>query len=51
MAFAWDVADDFKTIGQTHFRDLTQRGVRLFRGRRVNARAHAALLRTRTQMA
>src|SRR5271165_1360322 len=45
MAFARNVTDDLKTIGQANLGDLTQSRVRLLRGRRVNAGAHAALLR------
>src|SRR6185312_4973396 len=32
-------------VGEAHLSDLAQRRVRLLRGRRVDARAHAALLR------
>src|SRR5471032_2862629 len=45
MAFTRDVADDFEAIGQAHLGDLTKRRVRLLRGRGVDARANAALLR------
>src|ERR1019366_10082570 len=45
MAFTGNVADDFETIGQAHLGDLAERRVRLLRGRGVDARAHAALLR------
>src|SRR5436309_11188582 len=45
MAFTRDVADHFEAIGQAHLGDLTKRRVRLLRGRGVNARANAALLR------
>src|SRR5262244_2436113 len=47
MALAGDVADDFEAIGQTHFRNLAQRRVRLLRRRRIDPRADAALLRRR----
>src|SRR5271154_4398228 len=46
VAFARDVAHDFIAVRQTHLRDFAKRGVRLLRRRRVDARAHAALLRT-----
>src|SRR5438552_12170196 len=45
VAFAADVADDLEAVAQPHLRDLAQRGVRLFRGRRVDAGADATLLR------
>ena len=45
MAFAADVGDHFETVRQTNLADLPQRGVRLFRCRRVDASANAALLR------
>src|ERR1700756_729751 len=45
MAFTWNVADDFEAVGQAHLGDLTKRRVRLLRGRGVDARANAALLR------
>src|SRR3546814_13711827 len=45
MAFAWDVADHFALVGETHLGDLAKRRVRLLRGRGVDARAHATLLR------
>src|SRR6195256_4626887 len=45
VAFAGDVTDDFEAIGQAHLGDLTKRRVRLLRGRGVDARANAALLR------
>src|SRR4030095_7203495 len=35
----------FEAVGQTDLRDFPQRGVRLLRRRRVDTRAHAALLR------
>src|SRR5579872_4688432 len=46
VALARNVTHDFIAIGQAHFRDLAQRRVRLFRRRRIDARTHAALLRT-----
>src|SRR5262249_44384846 len=45
MALAGDVADHLEAVGQAHLRDLAKRRVRLLRGRGVDARAHAALLR------
>src|ERR1700735_5115879 len=45
VAFTWDVTDDFEAIGQAHLGDLAKRRVRLLRGRGVDARANAALLR------
>src|ERR1700748_3707180 len=45
MAFTRDVADHLEAIGQAHLGDLTKRRVRLLRGRGVDARANAALLR------
>src|SRR3954471_12227376 len=45
VAFARDVTDDFEAIGQAHLGDLTKRRVRLLRGRGVDTRADAALLR------
>src|SRR5207248_1982618 len=45
MAFTRDVTDHFEAVGQAHLGDLTKRRVRLLRGRGVNARANAALLR------
>src|SRR5689334_21608393 len=45
MALARDVADHFEAVGEAHLRNLAPRRVRLLRGRRVDARANAALLR------
>src|SRR6202022_2634323 len=45
VADAGDVAGHFHPVGQAHASDLAQRGVRLLGSRRVDARAHAALLR------
>src|SRR5262245_4371820 len=45
MALARDVADDFEAVGEAHLRNLAQRRVRLLGRRRINARAHAPLLR------
>src|ERR1700748_1203551 len=45
MAFTRDVADHLEAVGQAHLGDLTKRRVRLLRGRGVDARADAALLR------
>src|SRR5688572_3226721 len=46
---ARDIGRDFDAVGETDTRDLAERGVRLLGGRRVNARANAALLRARLQ--
>src|SRR5207249_6751514 len=45
MAFTRDVADHFEAVGQAHLGNLTKRRVRLLRGRGIDARANAALLR------
>ncbi|MCY1548233.1 hypothetical protein D9M68_843290 [compost metagenome] len=45
MAFAADVGDDLKTVGQAHFGDFTQSGVGLLRRRGVHTGAHTATLR------
>src|SRR3546814_15644024 len=45
VAFAGDVGDDFALVGQADLRNLAERRVRLFRGRRVDTGANAALLR------
>src|SRR6185312_3541412 len=45
MTFTWNVADDLEAIGQAYLCDLTKRRVGLLRGRGVDARANAALLR------
>src|SRR6266478_2886063 len=45
MAFTRNVADDLEAIGQPYLGDLAKRRVRLLRGRGVDARANAALLR------
>src|SRR6266851_2029747 len=45
VAFTRNVADDLEAIGQAHLCDLAKRRVRLLRGRGVDARADAALLR------
>src|SRR5262245_49084295 len=42
---ARDVGDDLDAVREPDLRDLTQRGVRLLRRGRVDARADAALLR------
>src|SRR4029077_460771 len=49
VALAAAVADHLAAVGEAHLRDLAQRGVRLLRRRRVDARANAALLRALTQ--
>src|SRR5690606_2468240 len=45
MAFAADVARNLEPVGQANARHLAHRRVRLLRRRRVDASAHAALLR------
>src|SRR6266436_3954122 len=50
MPFTRDVCRDFETIRQTDAGHFAQRGVRLLRRRRVDAGAHAALLRVATQV-
>src|SRR5450830_398509 len=45
VAFTTDVRNHFETVGQTHFCNLTQSGVWLFRSRCVNAGANTTLLR------
>src|SRR6202012_4860903 len=45
MTFTRDVTDHLEAVGQAHLGDLTKRRVRLLRGRGVDARANAALLR------
>jgi hypothetical protein len=45
VAFATDIARDFKTVRQAYAGNLAHGGVRLFRRRCVNARAHTTLLR------
>src|SRR5476651_686955 len=45
MAFTRNVADHLEAVGQAHLCDLAQRRVRLLRGRGVDPRANAALLR------
>src|SRR5471032_1033206 len=49
MAFAGNVGQRFKTVGQAHLGDLAQRGVRLLRRRGVDAGADGALLRALLQ--
>src|SRR6185503_6388765 len=49
VADARDVGRDLDAVGQAHARDLTERRVRLLRGLREDAHAHAALLRTALQ--
>src|SRR5207302_9310168 len=46
VSFAGDVGRDLHTVRQPYARDLAQRGIRLLRRRRVDARADAALLRS-----
>jgi hypothetical protein len=45
VAFTADVRDDLKPVGETNFGDFTQRRVRLFGRRGVDASAYATLLR------
>src|SRR5690606_10514596 len=45
VTFARDIRNHFALIGQANLGDLAQSRVRLLRGRRINARANAALLR------
>src|SRR5213079_1154289 len=45
VSLARDVAGHLETVGETHARDLAQGRVRLFRRRRIDARADPALLR------
>src|SRR5690606_11488608 len=45
VALARNVADHLEAVGQADLRHLAQRRVRLLRRRRVDARAHAPLLR------
>src|SRR5262245_33872918 len=49
MALARDVADDLEAVGQPHLGHLAQGGIGLLRRRRIDARAHPALLRTLLQ--
>src|ERR1700733_15025014 len=51
VALAGDIADDLEAVGQANLRDFAKRRIRLLRRRRVNARADAALLRARLEMA
>src|ERR1700675_1117996 len=45
VALAGDIAGHLEAVGEAHARALAQRRVRLFRRRRVDARADPALLR------
>src|SRR5207245_4017432 len=45
VALAGNVGRDLHRVGQAHTRDLAQSRVRLLRGGRVNACAHASLMR------
>src|SRR5262249_19490600 len=49
VAFTRNVADYLEAIGQTHFGDLAQRRIRLLWRGRVDAGAHATLLRALLQ--
>src|SRR5215472_2984081 len=49
VALAADVAGHFVAIGEAYAADLAQRRIGLLRRRGIHARAHAALLRGRTQ--
>src|SRR5271168_612175 len=51
VAFARYVADDLEAVGQADLGDLAKRRIRLLRRRRVDARAHSALLRACLEMA
>src|SRR5690606_3880861 len=44
VAFTTDVRNNFEAVGQTHFGDFTQSGVRLFGGRGVYTGANTAAL-------
>src|SRR5215831_20491259 len=44
VAHAWYVCGDFNSVGQTHSRNLAQRGVGLLGSLRINASANTALL-------
>src|SRR5207237_4352650 len=46
VSLAGDVGRDLHAVRQPDARDLAQRGIRLLRRRRVDARADAALLRS-----
>ena len=46
VPFAADVTGDFVAVGQTDPGDLSQSRIRLLRCRGIDARTHAALLRT-----
>src|SRR5207302_11415638 len=45
VALAGDIAGHLEAVGEAHARHLAQRGIRLFRRRRVDARADPAFLR------
>src|SRR6266478_534421 len=45
VALAGDIAGHLEAVGEADARDLAQRGIRLFRRRRVDARADPAFLR------
>src|SRR5690606_12647508 len=47
VTLARNVAADLEAVGKTDAGNLTQSGVRLFRRRRIDARANTALLRAR----
>src|SRR5262245_38409245 len=49
VALARDVADHLEAVGEPHLGDLAQGRIRLFRRRRIDARAHAPLLRALLQ--
>src|SRR5262245_40537025 len=49
VALAGDVADHLEAVGEPHLRDLAQGGIRFLRRGRVDARAHAPLLRALLQ--
>ena len=49
MPFATDVGDYLLSAGQSDFRDLSQRRVRLLRRRRIDTRTNTPALRTALQ--
>src|SRR5215475_11593135 len=51
VTLAGDVTDHLKAIGQAYLGNLAQRRIRLLRRRGIDARADAALLRTRLHVA
>ena len=45
VSFSGDIAGHFDSVGKTYSGDLSERGVRLFRGSSLNSCAYASLLR------